>query len=242
VALIRGAEHRRRIAEVARLFSSVSDQLVFCGSCVLALYSRPVAPSRIRPTKDVDCICTLTPYIKLSSMLADMCNAGILVPDPELLCRYVVRESGTVIDIIDVEGRSIGADDPWIRRAADHAARYAIEGDLHVSAVAPPYFLAMKLAALLDRGPDEMSTDAEDIVTLSVEVEDLVPGVRDAGLEEEVGELMTRVLTRLDLTSWRDLVDYHIDPQEAEHAGRVGAALSTLSRAPAPPPAGRGDG
>jgi hypothetical protein len=227
-------EHRSRIIEVATLFDQVADHVVFCGSCVLALYGRPAAPSHIRPTRDVDCICTITPYAVLSSLLAGMCEKSLLTPDPELACRYVVCATGTVVDVIDLEGRAIGTRDPWVQRAAEHAVRYPVQEGLLVSAVAPQYFLAMKLAALLDRGPDEMSTDAEDIVTLALEVEEIASRVLEAGLAEEIRELMSRVQTRYDLSSWSDLVDYHLDPAEADQAGRVRSALAHLSGASDP--------
>jgi hypothetical protein len=166
----------------------------------------------------------------LTALLAAKCETKILTPDPDLLCRYAVRATGTVVDIIDTEGLSTGAHDPWVERAAAHAARYPIAHDLEVLAVTPAYFLGMKLAALLDRGPDEMSADAEDIVTVALEVSDLDRQVRDAGLGAEIQQQMSQVLSRYGVASWVDLVDFHIAPEELAHAPQVSALLRSLAR------------
>jgi hypothetical protein len=228
------------MAEVVKVFAKVEQQIVFCGSCVLALYARTTAPSALRLTKDVDCICTVTPFARLSALLAQMCEAGVLAPDTRLMCRYSIRASGTVVDVIDPEGLTTGATDPWVERAAARAGRYAVADELEVSAVTPPYFLAMKLAALLDRGPDEMSADAEDIVTVALEVPGLERQIHEAGLAAEIQQQMERVLTRYAVASWAELVDYHIAPEELASAPRVSAVLTSLAgEAPEDPPAPR---
>ncbi len=226
----RGASQLKAIAAVVEAFGSDADKFVVIGSCALALHARPAAPSDLRATRDVDCICLITPFTRLQRKLAHLSETGVLSPDQELLCRYRIRKSGTVVDIIDLDGRTTGKEDPWVRHAADTAQQCLVEGAVSVRAVTPPVFLAMKLSALVDRGPNEMCVDAEDIVTLAVEVEDLIVQVQAAGLVEEIFGLCEQARTRYGLSSLADLVDYHLDPRELEHVERVRSALTMLAR------------
>lgn len=100
-------------------------------------------------------------------------------------------------------------------------------------AMTPPYFLTTKLVAFADRGPDAQSSkDAEDIVTLLVEVPDLVTEVDAEGLRAEVAALWVRILTKYSLreSDLPDLVDWHLDAREASHRTAVIAALTALVR------------
>jgi hypothetical protein len=226
----RGTAQLEAITAAIDAFGPDADQLVVIGSCALALYARAVAPSEIRSTKDIDCVCIITPFTLLQTKLSHLCESGILSPDQEILCRYRIRNTGTIIDIIDLEGRTTGKDDPWVRRAAGTAQRFLVRDGVWVRAVRPPVFLAMKLSALADRGPDEMSADAEDIVTLAVEVNSLVDQVQEAGLAEEVASLFDNVRTKYRLSSITDLADYHIHPSEVAHLERVRSALMALAK------------
>jgi len=98
-------------------------------------------------------------------------------------------------------------------------------------ALTPPYFLTTKLVAFADRGPDARSSkDAEDIVTLLVEVPDLVDQVDAEGLRTEVTALGGRVLTKYSLreSDLPDLIDWHLDSREARHRDAVIAPLGAL--------------
>jgi len=204
-------------------------QIVVFGSCALALYARPDGRSAIRTTRDVDVVSVVTPLALLQSRLAAMCQAGVLVPHHEILCRYTIRRTGTVVDVVDLQGRTTGAADPWLERAVKHSGVYPLGEGVEVRAVTPPFFLATKLTAFIERGPDEMSADAEDIVTLAVEVQDLAAQVSLAGIADEVRELWGRARERFDLSTVSDLVDYHIHPLEVEHLDRVRETLTGLA-------------
>jgi hypothetical protein len=102
-----------------------------------------------------------------------------------------------------------------------------------VMARTPPYFLTTKLVAFADRGPDAQSSkDAEDIVTLLVEVQDVVDQVDAEGLRGEVAALWGRALAKYSLrqSDLPDLVDWHLDSREATHRDAVIAALGALLR------------
>ncbi len=87
-------------------------------------------------------------------------------------------------------GFNVGGVNPWFDRAAQRARAYDVGEGRTVMAMTPPYFLTTKLVAFADRGPDAQSSkDAEDIVTLLVEVPDLVDQVDAEGLRAEVKAL-----------------------------------------------------
>jgi predicted nucleotidyltransferase len=226
---MRSEAHLRAIRAVLAAFGEHAQNFVFIGGCVLGLYARAEG-APLRMTEDVDCISSLTPWILQAKILADLCDAGVIVPDEALLCRYRIPASGVVVDVLSPEGLNVGGVNPWFARAVEHARRYPIgEGD-EVRAVTPPYFLATKLVAFADRGPDAQSSkDAEDIVALAIEVASLVDEVHAEGLRVPIADLWQRVfakygLTRTDLP---DLVAWHLDRRDDAHRAR---AVDTLVR------------
>ncbi len=83
---MRGAEHVRAIRAVLAAFGEHADQLVFVGGCVLGLYARAEGPP-LQMTEDVDCISSLSPWSRQAKILADLCYAGVIVPDEALMAR-----------------------------------------------------------------------------------------------------------------------------------------------------------
>jgi hypothetical protein len=149
----------------------------------------------------VDCISTLSPWVLQEKRLTEMCSGGVLVPGADLQSRYRIRASEVVVDILSPEGFNAGGgENLWFARAAGHARPYDAGGGFSVMAVTPPYFLATKLAAFAERGPDAQSSkDAEDIVTLAVEVDSLVAQVDAEAMRAEVAGLWVRALEKYDL-------------------------------------------
>lgn len=228
---LRGEAHRRAIRTVLTVFGEDAAHLVFVGGCVIGLYARPTGPA-LRVTKDVDCISLLSPWVRQESVLAEMCSRGVLSPDTELACRYHLVGTDVTVDVLSPEGFNVGGVNPWFARAATRAGRYDAGEGRAVKAVTPPYFLATKLVAFADRADDaQSSTDAEDIVSLAVEVPDLVTQVEAESLVGDVATLWRRALTRFRLTTrdLRDLTAWHLAPGDAEHEERVAAALEKLA-------------
>jgi predicted nucleotidyltransferase len=230
---MRGAEHVRAIRAVIAAFGEPAEHLVFVGGCVLGLYARTEGP-RLRLTDDVDCISSLSPWGLQAKILADLCSADVIVPDEALPCRYRIVGAEVVVDVISPEGFNVGGVNPWFARAVARAARYAIEEGVTVRAVTPPYFLATKLVAFADRGPDAQSSkDAEDIVALAVEVPSLVDEVHAEGLRDEVAVLWERVFAKYQLAraDLADFVDWHLDRQDRAHRDHVIGVLAQLAGA-----------
>jgi predicted nucleotidyltransferase len=229
---LRGEAHRAAIRSVLDAFGQDSLPFVFVGGCTLGLYARSTG-APLRATKDVDCISTLSPWVLQEKKLADMCSRGVLSPDAEMQCRYRIRGTDIDVDVLSPEGFNVGGVNPWFARAAEAARPFDVGAARTVMAVTPPYFLATKLVAFEDRGPDAQSSkDVEDIVTLAVEVDALVAQIDAEGMRADIAELWTRALKKYGLANddVPDLVEWHLDSREAEHRVRVVDALTALVR------------
>jgi predicted nucleotidyltransferase len=215
----------------AHVLGEVRAQLVFLGGCVLGLYARPRGTG-LRTTDDVDCMSTVVPWVRQERLLADLCSRLILVPDMERQYRYRVSQTGLVIDILSPDGMNIGGGDAWLRAAADHAAEFDLGDSETIRAVTPPYFLALKLSAFIDRAADVLSSkDMEDIVFLAVEVDGLVAQVDAAGIGDDVRRLWHKALAKhqLDEPDLPDLVDAHLGAEDRIRRDEVVAVLRILA-------------
>jgi len=227
---LRGAAQINAIRGAAQVLGEVRPQLVFLGGCVLGLYARPRGTS-LRTTDDVDCVSTVVPWIRQEQLLADLCSRRVLIPDLERQYRYRVAQTGLVIDVLSPDGMNIGGGDTWLRTAADHSAEFDLGGGETIRAVTPPYFLALKLSAFIDRGTEVLSSkDMEDIVFLAVEVDDLVAQVEAAGIGHEVRRLWHRALTKhhLDERDLPDVVDAHLGAEDRIRRDEVLGVLRAL--------------
>lgn len=230
---MRGAAHLRAIRAVVAAFGEQAEHFVFVGGCVLGLYARAEGPT-LRMTEDVDCISSLTPWTRQLQILGDLCQADVIVPDEALSCRYRIVGTAVVVDVLSPEGFNVGGVNPWFARAVARAARYPIGEGATVRAVTPPYFLATKLVAFVDRGPDwNSSKDAEDIVALAVEVPSLVDEVQAEGMRDDVAALWERVFDkhRFAPSDLADFVACHLDRQDGAHRDRVIGVLAHLAGA-----------
>jgi predicted nucleotidyltransferase len=229
---LRGEAQRAAIRSVLDVFGEDARGFVFVGGCILGLYARTTG-APLRATKDVDCISTLAPWVLQEKMLAEMCSRGVLSPDAEVQCRYRIRGTDVDVDVLSPDGFNVGGVNPWFARAAKRARPYDAGDGRTVNAVTPPYFLATKLVALENRGPDAQSSkDAEDIVGLAVEVDTLAAEVEAEGMRRDVAALWARALKKYGLadSDVPDLVDWHLDRREAEHRERVVQTLLALVR------------
>jgi predicted nucleotidyltransferase len=229
---LRGDAHRAAIRAVVDAFGDDARYFVFVGGCALGLYARPDG-APLRATKDVDCVSTRSPWVLQEKALADLCSRGVLKPDADLQCRYRIHGTEIDVDVLSPDGFNVGGVNPWFERACLTAKPYDAGDGRTVVAVTPPHFLATKLVAFVDRGPDAQSSkDAEDIVTLAVEVADLVEQVDAAGLRDAIAGLWARAFERYALTTedLAELIEAHMDRRERDHLERVVAMLRALAQ------------
>jgi predicted nucleotidyltransferase len=231
---LRGEEHRAAIRAVLSVFGEDAAHFVFVGGCTLGLYatSRSLG-APLRATKDVDCISTRQPWVLQEETLARLCTEGRISPQKDLQCRYRICGTDYLVDVLSPEGANVGGVNVWFERAAARAAAYDVGDGIRVMAVTPPYFLATKLVAFEDRGPDvRSSVDCEDIVTLVVEIEDLLALVDAEGMRADVAVLWKRIFAKyaFGIDDLPDVVDGHLDAREREHRARIVQTLEALAR------------
>jgi predicted nucleotidyltransferase len=227
---MRNAAHLQAIQAVLAAFGEHAEHFVFVGGCVLGLYARPEG-GPLRVTDDVDCISALVPWSLQAKILADLCQDGVLVPDEALLCRYRISGAAVVVDVLSPEGFNVGGVNPWFARATERARQYSIGEGRLIRAVTPPYFLATKLVAFENRGPDAQSSkDAEDIVALAVEVPTLLEEVRAEQMIDDVARLWRRVLDKYGLSTSDipDLVAWHLHRKDHAQEARVIEVITSL--------------
>ncbi len=227
---MRNAAHVQAIQAVLTAFGKHAEHFVFVGGCVLGLYARTEG-GPLRVTDDVDCISALVPWILQQKILATLCEAGVLVPDEALSCRYRISGAAVVVDVLSPEGVNVGGVNPWFGRAVERAGQYSIGEGRVIRAVTPPYFLATKLVAFEDRGPDPMSSkDAEDIIALAVEVPTLLDEVRAEQMIDDIARLWQRVLGKYGLSTSDipDLVAWHLHRKDHAQEARVVKVVTNL--------------
>jgi predicted nucleotidyltransferase len=220
---LRGAAQRDAIRRVVEVFGANARDLVFLGGCALALYARPRGPA-LRATKDVDCVSTKVPWVLQEAVLAELCRDGALTPDADIQCRYHLRGTDRMVDVLSPEGMNVGGGSETIARAARAAIEFELGGGVRVRAIPPEHFLLTKLDALLDRGPDvQSSADAEDIVTAVVEVSDVPARVRSAGLDTFFAQAGARLTGRYGIghEEVADLVTWHLHRDDQDEEQRV---------------------
>ncbi len=229
---MRGETHLASVAAVLDVFGAASEHLVFLGGCVPAFYARPIG-APIRPTKDVDCMSTMSPWILQEQLLAKLCSFGKLVPVANTQFRYEVPGTDLLIDVMSPDGINIGGGTRWMREAAERAVNRTLPDGRSVRVVTPPYFVMLKLAAFLDRGQDFVSSkDVEDLICIAVEVDDLAEQVADAGIGAEMSSLWRDAFRKhqVDLTFIPDIIEAHFHPADADRRARVQTIVGSLAR------------
>ncbi len=228
---IKGDAYAAAIGEVMDAFGPHAKHLVFVGSVVLVLYPPvPGVSLPLRPTKDVDCVSTLKPWILQQKIFEELIGRKVISPDMETAFRYRIRATGIMVDVLSPEGINLGGTtNRWIQEGARRAGGYRLPDGRSVRALTPPYLLMTKIEALSDRGEDLMSSvDAEDIVTLAVEVPDLFLQVEKEGLVAQVPAEIAKVRKRYSKLSAEELLEFHLDAKDRPQTGRVRETLEKL--------------
>jgi hypothetical protein len=117
---VRGAEHRAAMRSVVDVFGADSQQLVFVGSCVRALYARPSGHA-LTATKDVDCIFIGAWISGLQIIVRLVGTGGPLEPVPEVACRYRIKATSILVDVMAKDGSNVGAQAHWLSEARGSA-------------------------------------------------------------------------------------------------------------------------
>ncbi len=208
---------------VVRAFGPDARHLLFLGGAALGIYARPEG-SELRVTKDVDCLWTGG---FAQQQLALQRLAMVLPPVKELACRYSVAGEGVVVDVMDPDGRNVGATNRWFAEAMKHPVVVDVGEGVHVSVVTPGYLFLTKLEAALGRAEFAEDEDVEDIVQLVVEQPAVFDELRERGHAADAANGLCRLLERYRCAV-EDLVEWHVSTVDYRERDRVLAAFEGL--------------
>ncbi len=189
-----------QLVAAAQLLRPLLGELVFVGGSVTGLLIADEAAGNPRTTLDVDAIAEITSYAEYAAFGDRLRALGFAEDTTEgaPLCRWV--HSGTILDVMPLDGRILGFSNRWYRAAMDAATTRRLSEDLEIRVVTAPFFLATKLEAFKGRGKGDFfgSRDLEDLVfivdgraTLVAEVQAETAELR-AYIRAEISKLLAK--------------------------------------------------
>jgi hypothetical protein len=203
-------ENISRIKAVYNALGPLKDKVVFVGGATISLYREGSSPE-VRATEDVDVVIEIWQYGNYAALEEQLRSIGFKNDQESgVICRF--KYGQTIVDIMPTEGKVLGFSNRWYPEGFKSAMDYAIDPHHTIKIFSPPYFLAAKLDAFLDRGYGDgrTSSDFEDIVFL-LEHRSVIWEECEAAPLEVRAYLKTefkKLLTNLFLEEW---IDAHID-------------------------------
>jgi predicted nucleotidyltransferase len=160
-----------RTQEVAKALGDLVNEVVFVGGCTTALLVDEAGADFVRQTDDVDIIVDILSRGAMYSFNEKLRERGFSEDASEdaVICRWVIPYfSGKLkVDIMPTDPELLGFSNRWYKDAIKYAQKKTLPDGQIIRLVSPPYFLATKFEAWLDRGKgDYFSHDMEDIIYL----------------------------------------------------------------------------
>ncbi len=144
------------------------QQLVFVGGAVVGLLVTDPATTPIRPTQDVDVVCSVTALSDYYRMGEQLRQRGWREDDRSgaPVCRW--RAGALAVDVMPTHPDVLGFSSLWYPLALATATRVASPRGQTIRVVTAPVFVALKLEAFQDRGHGNylFSHDLEDLVAV----------------------------------------------------------------------------
>ena len=155
-----------RVAE--QLGEALLEQLVFVGGAVAGVLITDPAMPEIRPTQDVDVICSViarSDYNQLGMQLRQRGFQEDSRPGAPL-CRWCIDD--LVLDLMPAQGEILGFSNSWYPLALETAQPQGLPSGRSIRIVTAPVFLATKLEAFRGRGKGDFlfSHDLEDLMAV----------------------------------------------------------------------------
>ena len=155
-----------RVAE--QLGEALLEQLVFVGGAVAGVLITDPAMPEIRPTQDVDVICSVivrSDYHQLGRQLRQRGFQEDSRPGAPL-CRWCIDD--LVLDLMPAQGEILGFSSSWYPLALETAQQQGLPSGRSIRIVTAPVFLATKLEAFRGRGKGDFlfSHDLEDLMAV----------------------------------------------------------------------------
>lgn len=155
-----------RVAE--QLGRALLEQLVFVGGAVAGVLITDPALPEIRPTQDVDVICSViarSDYHELGRQLRQRGFQEDSRPGAPL-CRWCIND--LILDLMPAQSEILGFSNRWYPLALETAQLQGLPSGRSIRVVTAPVFLATKLEAFHGRGKADylFSHDLEDMMAV----------------------------------------------------------------------------
>ena len=169
---------------VAQALGDLMQDLVLIGGCTVGLLITDKAAAPVRQTIDVDLIAEVGSTVEYYALCERMKEQGFSeAPDADHMCRYV--RGALKVDLMPSSSEILGhSTNEWYPAAVRSATKVVLPSSTEILVVAPPLFLATKLAAFYGRGQgDYFHHDMEDIINVIDGRPELVEEVRAASFD-----------------------------------------------------------
>lgn len=160
--------HNLNITRIKAVYPSLGDlrdKVVFVGGATISLYTDNKT-EEIRPTDDIDIVVELWTHQDYAAIDEKLRKLGFVNDQTSgIICRYIIN--GLIVDFLPTQSHVFGFTNKWYQQAFENAIHCNL-GEDKIKIFSPPYFIACKLEAFLQRGKNDgrTSTDFEDIIFL----------------------------------------------------------------------------
>lgn len=150
------------------LGEALREQLVFVGGAIAGVLITDPAMPEIRPTQDVDVVCSVAgrgDYHQLGMQLRQQGFQEDERPGAPV-CRWRIGE--VALDVMPTDEQILGFANRWYPLALETADIHVLPSGRSIRLVTAPVFLATKLEAFHGRGPSDiqLSHDLEDLMAV----------------------------------------------------------------------------
>lgn len=174
--------HAELVALAAKELDDEMDRLVLVGGCATGLLVTDPSVVRLRSTKDVDVVTSVTTRHDYHQLDRKMLQLGFL-NDTDLICRY--KKGVLTLDLIPLNAEILGFSNSWYAEGIKLSSLFQVAPNVRVKLIHPILFVASKLEAFNGRGGGDFMTsqDMEDIVTVVNGREELTGEIYDVSDE-----------------------------------------------------------
>ncbi|MGE3063792.1 MAG: hypothetical protein AB7T10_09225 [bacterium] len=161
------SENIKDVVEIAEALKETKRKVCLVGGAISSFYLEDDVSSKIRPTKDVDCVIEVLDYLSFMDLEKSLKKLGFVHDlDSGIICRW--KYGQITVDIIPSESKKIlGFTNIWYKEGMKNSISKEISG-VKVHYFPLCYYIASKIEAFKSRGKNDYydSNDFEDIVLI----------------------------------------------------------------------------
>ncbi len=157
-----------QLRQIAEALGDLREHVVFVGGAVAGLLVTDPLADPVRATRDVDAVVSANRamFHRIEETVAQRGFARDVASG--VICRWVHRESGMLLDLMPVQPEVLGFSNRWYPYAVETAESVSLGTDVTIRVVGAVAFVATKLEAFKGRGGGDYlsSHDIEDVLNV----------------------------------------------------------------------------